>query len=208
MLILPVSEPHGDAPRRRIHEAWSTFALPSGPLGSIPLTASSITLSGFFARSSLRVDSFIPPTYSECSVIDLLIQLFAGYFDLLSVYDDYVIACIYMRSKLRFVFTSQNFCHFRSQTSQSTIRGINYIPFLLDLIRISHKWYSWIEPPVKITNNVKLCRDREIRFCASATVRMASRAVSNIFTGALAWMFILRHTPGFSAFGRYKKNAV
>ena len=36
--------------------------LPKGPLGSIPLTASSITLSGFFANISFNVVSLIPPT--------------------------------------------------------------------------------------------------------------------------------------------------
>ena len=36
--------------------------LPSGPFGSMPFTASSITFSGFLFIISRRVVSFIPPT--------------------------------------------------------------------------------------------------------------------------------------------------
>ena len=41
------------------------MSLPIGPFGSIPLTASSTTFSGFFAIISASVVSLMPPTYSE-----------------------------------------------------------------------------------------------------------------------------------------------
>ena len=45
-------------------------------------------------------------------IVNLLIQLLAGYFDLVCIYNDYIISGVDVRSKDCFVLTSQNFSYF------------------------------------------------------------------------------------------------
>ena len=49
--------------------------------------------------------------------IRLLNEFFTCEFYFCCVYNDYIIACIYMRGKCRFMFSPKNFCDFGSKTT-------------------------------------------------------------------------------------------
>lgn len=71
---------------------------------------------------------FVAAQIPGVTEVNLLHQFFAGQFHLSSVDDDHVITGIHMRGKSRFIFTAEHFGNFCSQTAQSLVSGIHYIP--------------------------------------------------------------------------------
>ena len=71
--------------------------------------------------------------------VDLLIELLAGYLDLLCIYDYNIITAVYIRCKNGLLLSSQNAGDFSSQVSERNAFSVNYIPFALDFIRFRHE---------------------------------------------------------------------
>lgn len=91
-------------------------------------------------------------------IVNLLIKLFAGHFDFLCVYDDYIITSIDMRSKDRFVLSSL------STFATSEARRPNVYPvasttyhFLSTFAGLAMKLFIGV-PPVKIQSFVAFIR--------------------------------------------------
>ena len=62
------------------------------------------------------------------SLVDLFFSLFAGYFYLLRIDDDDVVAAVYVRGISRLVLSSQYGSNFRSQSAESLAFCIDDVP--------------------------------------------------------------------------------
>src|SRR5699024_2066547 len=69
------------------------------------------------------------------SLVDLFFSLFAGYFYLLRIDDDDVVAAVYVRGISRLVLSSQYGSNFRSQSAESLAFCIDDVPFAFDFCR-------------------------------------------------------------------------
>lgn len=64
---------------------------------------------------------------------------FAGELHLIGVDDDYAVAALGVGSVAGLVLAAQNFCHFRAQTAEDLVGGIDYHPSSLYLVFAGRK---------------------------------------------------------------------
>ena len=88
---------------------------------------SSIRLSHDAGRSLLALATRI----TRIRIVYTVCPFFTGQLNLVGIDNNYVVTAIYMRSKIGFVLSAQQFCYFSAQTTQNLVSCVNYHPFFV-----------------------------------------------------------------------------
>ncbi|MNP18127.1 hypothetical protein D3C76_1105870 [compost metagenome] len=81
------------------------------------------------------------------TVVHFLSELLTGQFDLVGVNHNDEIAAVYMRGKIRFMFTANDTGHFTGQTAEGFAFGVYEIPFAFGCIAFRHICRTHLDPP-------------------------------------------------------------
>ena len=82
-----------------------------------------------FSHQTSRSDFTLSTRITRIAQINLIVPLVTSELNFVSIDNNYIITAIYVRSKVRFVLTSQQFRNFRTETAYNLIGSINYDPF-------------------------------------------------------------------------------
>ena len=92
--------------------------------------------------------------------IDEIVELLAGYADLVAVHHDHIVACVHVRRKDRLVLAAKNVRDAGSETPKGLVFGIDHIPLALDIFRLGGIGFdldhfltpAGVSPPLSISD--------------------------------------------------------
>ena len=84
-----------------------------------------------FSHNTSRSLLTLTTRITRIRVINTVCPFFTGQLNLVGIDNNNIVTTIYMRSKIGFVLSAQQFCYFSAQTTQNLVSCVNYHPFFV-----------------------------------------------------------------------------